>query len=110
MFARAALEPTNIPAAELGDYFELQGSGFHTCGFSCVLNQQLAQRFEPLRFFGEFRPGYVWNGYGGEEYHPLGSNDNRQLYPLYQQLLPTRIRAAAANGGARPRQTNGVET
>ena len=91
LFARVALEPTLIPSAELSDYFELQASGFHTCGFSCVLSQQLAHRFEPLRFFGEFRPGYVWNGYRGEEYRPLGSNDNQQLYPLYRQLLPNAL-------------------
>lgn len=110
LFARAALELTLIPSAELDDFFELQAGGFHTCGFSCVLSQQLAQRFEPLRFFNEFRPGYVWNGYHGEEYRPLGSSDNPRLLILRQELLPSPPWAAAANGGVRLPQMNGVET
>ena len=88
LFARVALEPTLLPSAEISDYFEQQSNGFRTCGLSCVLNHKLAQQFEPLQFFREFRCGYLWNGYYGEEYRPLGSNDNKQLWPMRTELLP----------------------
>ena len=110
LFARAAVEPTLITTAELADFFELQAGGFYTCPFSCVLSQRLAERIGPLRFFREFRSGYVWNDYHGEAYHPLGSNDNPQLLRLQRELLPVPPWVAALDSMVRSSQTNGVET
>ena len=86
LFAHAAVE-ANIPASQITDFFTAQQGGFNTCSLHCVLHEKLAQQFEPLGFFREFRPGYVWNRYYGEWYRPLGSNDHPELLLLKQQLL-----------------------
>lgn len=87
LFARVAVE-SNITSSQIADYLLAQPGGFHTCHLNgCVLHEKLTRRFEPLSFFREFRPSYVWNGYWGEDYRPLGSNDHPELLRLDQQLL-----------------------
>ncbi len=85
-FAYTAFNP-NVCVAELGDYFSRSPDGYRSCQFSCVLNDELAQKFAPLRFFQPFRPGYLWREYLGEDYRPLGSNDHPELSRLKRQLL-----------------------
>ncbi len=85
-FAYIGFNPS-ICVAELGDYLSLSSDGYRSCSFSCVLDDKVAQKFEPLGFFQPFRPGYVWNGYVGEAYHPLFSNAHPELLRLKRQLL-----------------------
>lgn len=86
LFARVAVE-SNLSAQQLTDYFTPQPDGFRTTRLDCILHDKLAQELGPLRWFRQFRPGYVWNGYAGEDYRPLDSNDNEQLWQLKKELL-----------------------
>ena len=77
------------PAAEISDFFKVGSDGSRSCSSTCVLNNTLVQTLGPLRSFKPFRPGYVWNEYRGENYWPLGSQDHRELWALYKELLPS---------------------
>lgn len=86
LFARVAVE-SHIPAQQLTEFFTTGPDGFRTTRLDCILHDTLAQELGPLRFFRQFRPGYVWNDYSGVDYRPLGSNDNEQLWQLKKELL-----------------------
>lgn len=84
-FARVAWEATLIEASYLEDFMEWEeNSGDCRLTIQCVFTEALFEKLGKPKFCKAFRPGYVWTGYRGEEYHPLGSNDQHQLNDLYR--------------------------
>lgn len=87
-FARVAWEATLIEASYLEDFMKWEeSSGDCRLTIECVFTEALYEQLGKPKYCKAFRPGYVWTGYRGEEYHPLGSNDQTQLNHLYRDYF-----------------------
>ncbi|QDT95993.1 hypothetical protein [Gimesia aquarii] len=88
-FARVAWEADLICRPELEKYLEpLESSSEKRFCVECVLSETLYEKLGKPKNMDEFKPDYYWTGYRGEEYRPLWSSDQRQLWDLYRECFP----------------------
>jgi len=87
-FARVAWEAQNIPLSDLHDYVTQDAGGQRHFEIECVVDEELYRQLGSPRFCYPFRAGYWWTRYHGERYHPLFSNDQKNLNTLCQSLFP----------------------
>jgi len=88
-FARVGWEVEMVTMLDLKEYIEPMGdTGELYCHLQCVISCNLYEQLERPKFFREFLPGYVWNTYCGEKYHPLLSSDQEELNETYRELFP----------------------
>jgi hypothetical protein len=62
-----------------------------TISMQCVLSLPLYEKLERPLWFRKFRPGYMWNRYRGEEYHPLYKKDQVELNELCKSMFPEKL-------------------
>src|ERR1041385_2298254 len=91
-FARVAWEAENIPLSDLKDYVAPMMPGECRFEVKCVLDETLYEELGSPQFCFPFRDGYRWTRYWGEQYMPLGSNDQAELNQLERSLFPEHFR------------------
>jgi len=89
-FAHVGIEAEQTSMADLSNFIHPIGTlGSETwMNLQCVVSDNLYEKLGRPKYFREFRPGYMWNRYCGENYSPLFSKDQEGLNSVCKQLFP----------------------